>query len=233
MKEKVILSWSGGKDSALTLHALHQAGRYDVAAVLTTFTRDYDRVSMHGVRRELVERQTALIGLPLEKVWISQDASNEAYEMQMRAVLERHVKRGVSTVAIGDIFLEDLRAYREEKLARIGMKGLFPLWKLDTAALARSFLDLGFKGVITCVDTDLLDGRFIGRDYDEAFLKQIPSHVDPCGENGEFHSFVYDGPVFQEPIACARGEVVLRENRFAFCDLKPVREGVSRAASKE
>lgn len=233
MKEKVLVYWSCGKDSVLTLHALQEAGVYEVAALLTTLTEDYDRVSMHGVRRVLLEQQAASAGIPLEKVYISKDESNEAYEARMDKVLERYLMAGVSTVAIGDIFLEDLRAYREQELSKRGMKGLFPIWKRDTTELAQTFLELGFKGIITCVDTDTLDGRFAGRDYDEQFLADLPPEVDPCGENGEFHSFVYGGPVFREPVQIAVGEVVLRENRFCFCDVVPAGEGVSRLAQAQ
>ena len=221
MREKVVLSWSGGKDSALVLHALREAGAYEVVALLTTITEDYDRISMHGVRRVLLEQQAESAGIPLEKVPLAKNESNEGYESKMRVVLERFKEAGVSHVAIGDIFLEDLRRYREERLSSMGMKGLFPLWKRDTGELARAFLEQGFKAVITCVDTELLDGRFAGRAYDEAFLAELPDGVDPCGENGEFHSFVYDGPVFRRGIRFALGERVLRESRFSFCDLVP------------
>lgn len=225
MKEKVILSWSGGKDSALALYELERTKSYEIAALLTTVTQEYDRISMHGVQRILLERQAESLGFPLEKVFLSKDFSNEDYESKMREVLEKYVDDGVSCVAFGDIFLEDVRKYREENLSKMGMKGIFPIWRRDTRELAHTFIDLGFSAVITCVDSDVLDKTFIGRAFDESFLSKLPSTVDPCGENGEFHSFVYDGPIFREPILHTKGEVVLRENRFYYCDLTPLQNG--------
>jgi uncharacterized protein (TIGR00290 family) len=219
--EKVLLTWSGGKDSAMALHELQSSGAYEVLALLTTVTEQYDRVSMHGVRTVLLERQADSLGLPLEKVYIGANASNAEYEARMRDKLAYYDSRGVSSVAFGDLFLEDVRQYREENLSRVGMKGLFPLWGRDTRELAHSFIDLGFKAVITCVDSNLLDGAFVGRDFDGEFLAELPSAVDPCGENGEFHSFVYDGPLFRRRILHERGEIVLRDSRFYYCDLIP------------
>ena len=220
--ERVLLTWSGGKDSAMALHELQSSGAYEVLAVLTTVTEQYDRVSMHGVRTVLLERQADSLGLPLEKVYIGANASNEEYEARMRDKLTYYQARGVSSVAFGDLFLEDVRRYREENLSRVGMKGLFPLWGRDTSELAHSFIDLGFKAVITCVDSNLLDGAFVGRDFDREFLSELPPAVDPCGENGEFHSFVYDGPLFRSRILHERGEIVLRDSRFYYCDLVPM-----------
>ena len=220
-RPRFLLAWSSGKDSALTLHELQQSDTCEIPALLTTLTEGYDRVSMHGVREVLLERQAESIGLPLVKVRIPQDSSLEEYERRMGAVLERYAAGGVSAVAFGDIFLEDLRKDREEKLARVGLRGEFPLWHRDTGELARRFVDLGFKAVITCVDTELLDGSFTGRTFDEALLADLPEGVDPCGENGEFHSFVTDGPVFARPVAHEIGPTVLRDNRFCFCDLTP------------
>ena len=225
MKEKVILSWSGGKDSALALYELEKTESYEITALLTTVTQGYDRISMHGVQRILLERQAECLGFPLEKVFISKDSSNKDYESKMREVLEKYVHDGVSCVVFGDIFLENIRKYREENLSKIGMKGIFPIWKRDSGELAHTFIDLGFAAVITCVDSDVLDKTFIGKAFDESFLSKLPSTVDPCGENGEFHSFVYDGPIFREPILHTKGEVVLRENRFYYCDLTPLQNG--------
>jgi uncharacterized protein (TIGR00290 family) len=230
--EKVIVSWSGGKDSALALYELRRAGGYEVCALLTTVTEEYDRVSMHGVRRVLLEQQAASVGLPLEQVSISTDMSGEEYGARMREVLERHQEQGVSGVVFGDVFLEDVRGYREEKLSMVGMRGIFPLWGRETSELARAFVDLGFEAVITCVDTHLLDGKFAGRVFDRRFLSELPASVDPCGENGAFHSFVYDGPVFGERIAYTKGETVLRENRFQYCDLMPVQVGEASSGSQ-
>ena len=225
MTEKVILSWSGGKDSALALHELQKTGDYEIMALLTTVTEGYDRISMHGVRRILLERQADSLGFPLEKVFISKDTSNEKYESKMQKVLEKYLIAGVSSVVFGDIFLEDVRKYREDNLLRIGMKGIFPIWKRDTTELAHTFIDLGFKAVIICVDSNVLDRTFVGRLFDEQFLSELPSTVDPCGENGEFHSFVYDGPIFQERILHTIGEIILRDNRFYYCDLLPLQRG--------
>ena len=220
--EKVLLTWSGGKDSAMALHALKTGGAHEVLALLTTVTEQYDRVSMHGVRTSLLERQAESLGLPVEKVYIGADASNEEYEARMRDKLVYYRAKGVSSAAFGDLFLEDVRRYREDNLSRVGMKGLFPLWGTDTSELAHSFIDLGFKAVVTCVDSNLLDGAFVGREFDERFLAELPPAVDPCGENGEFHSFVYDGPLFRDDIAHKKGEIVLRDRRFYFCDLTPI-----------
>jgi uncharacterized protein (TIGR00290 family) len=219
--KKVLFAWSGGKDSAMALHEIRKNGDCEIVALMTTVTEDYDRVSMHGIRRVLVEQQAESIGLPLEKVLITKDADNGQYEDRMREFLTGYRELGVSGVVFGDIFLEDLKKYREEKLAQVDMEAVFPIWQRDTRETAQSFIDLGFRAVITCVDTEALDRGFSGRDYDESFLADVPESVDPCGENGEFHSFVYDGPVFREPIRWERGEIVLREERFCFCDLLP------------
>ncbi|UCF16300.1 MAG: hypothetical protein JSW59_02350, partial [Phycisphaerales bacterium] len=173
MKEKVLLCWSGGKDSAMTLHELGKSGAYEVVALLTTLTRDYDRICMHGVRSILLDQQAESLALPLEKIFISKNASNEEYESRMREVLEKYQAEGVCGVVFGDIFLEDLRTYREEKTARIGMKALFPIWKRDTAELACTFMDLGFKAIVTCADSNLLESSLIGREFDQQFLSML------------------------------------------------------------
>jgi uncharacterized protein (TIGR00290 family) len=177
---------------------------------------------MHGVRRELLEAQARSIGLPLEKIWISKKSSNEEYEAKMREFLEGKAKQGVTSVGFGDIFLEDLKKWREEKLAQAKMGGVFPIWKRDTAELSKKFIELGFKTMISCVDTKVLDQSFAGRLFDESFLKDLPEGIDPCGENGEFHSFCFAGPIFTEPIRFMKGESVLRDNRFQYQDLIPV-----------
>ena len=219
--EDILLSWSGGKDSALALYEIRRTKNCKVAALITTVTRSYDRISMHGVRRILLEKQAASLELPLEIVWISDKASNEEYENQMAKLLAKYKKSCINTVAFGDIFLEDLRQYREDKLSSQGMHSVFPLWKRDTKELAHSLVPLGFKAIITCVDTKALDGSFVGRTIDESFLSDLPPSVDSCGENGEFHSFIYEGPILKDRIAFAIGEKVLREDRFYFCDLVP------------
>jgi len=221
MKEKVLFSWSGGKDSALALYELRKRAEYQIAALLTVLTKDYDRTSMHGVRRILLEQQAQSLGLALEKVVISKNSSNEEYECKIGEILEKYEAAGVCTVAFGDVFSEDLRKYRENNLSKIGIKGVFPLWKIDTTELAQTFIGSGFKAIITCVDSNVLDKTFVGRSFDEQFLSQLPSGVDPCGESGEFHSFVYDGPIFRGRIEHRTRGVVLREKRFYYCDLVP------------
>jgi uncharacterized protein (TIGR00290 family) len=216
----VLLSWSGGKDSSLALREIIGSRRYSVKALLTTVTEEFDRISMHGVRRSLLSAQATSLGLPLEEVWIPKSATNEIYEDRMRTVLTKYKDRGVECVAFGDLFLQDVRSYREEKLAQIGMTGMFPLWGRDTGKLAREFIETGFRAVVCCVDPRKLPGEFCGREYDKAFLKSIPATVDPCGENGEFHTFVYAGPIFSNEIPITKGQVVLRDG-FYFADLVP------------
>jgi uncharacterized protein (TIGR00290 family) len=224
MKEKVIVAWSGGKDSAFALYEILESGSYEVLELLTTVTRDYDRISIHGVRRALVEQQANALGFPLEITFISKGASDAEYENELLKALKRQRDSGVSYVMFGDIFLEDVRKYRERILTKAKMNGIFPLWKRDTQVLARQFINLGFKAIITSIDSTVLGKAFAGREYDEKFLSDLPANVDPCGENGEFHSFVYDGPLFRERIGFKKGEIVLRENRFYFCDLLPKKE---------
>ena len=219
MVQKTILSWSGGKDSAIAFMELSRDSRYKVESLLTTVTEGYDRVSMHGVRVPLLEEQASSLGVPLVKVTIPQGSSNEQYESAMRKVLTNAQADGVTAVAFGDLFLEDIRRYREEKLSQVGMEAVFPIWKRDTRELAHSSLKVGFKAVIVCVDSSFLDRSFVGRAFGESFLADLPRGVDPCGENGEFHTFVHAGPIFRRPISIRIGETVLRENRFWFCDL--------------
>jgi uncharacterized protein (TIGR00290 family) len=222
MAEKIILCWSGGKDSTQALDELEQDRRYEPAVLLATVTAEYQRLSLHGVRLALLRRQAAALGLPLHPVFVSRDGGNAEYEEKMRQVLRDYLAQGVKTAAFGDLFLEEVRQYREEKLLLAGMQGLFPLWRRDTAELARRFWARGFKAVITCVDTHVLDRDFAGREYDHRFLADLPPGVDPCGENGEFHSFVYDGPLFAAAVPFTRGERLLTHDRFYFCDLVPV-----------
>lgn len=219
LKERILLSWSGGKDSCMALHEIQKSNGYEIV-LLTTVTEGYDRISMHGVRRTLLERQAESLGLHLVKVYIPKKSTQEEYELRMKEVLTKHQNEGANSVAFGDIFLEDLRRYREENLYRIGMRGIFPLWRKNTSELIRRFIDLGFKAVVTCVDPKALDPSFAGRVIDDDFISQLPVHVDPCGENGEFHSFVFDGPIFEREVKFSLGEVVLRDS-FYFCDLLP------------
>lgn len=221
MREKALFTWSGGKDSAFALYEAQSSRRYEIAALLTTITEDYNRISLHGVRGNLLEQQADALGLLLERIHIPADASNEEYEAKMQAILEKYLRAGVSAAIFGDIFLADLRKYREDNLARIGMKAIFPIWKRDSLELAHAFVNLGFKAVITCIDSQVLDKAFVGREFDARFISELPPEVDPCGENGEFHSFVYDGPMFHHGVAFRKGEIVLKNNRFYYCDLIP------------
>jgi uncharacterized protein (TIGR00290 family) len=214
----ILFCWSGGKDSAMALHTLLQQGEFRVAALLTTVTEGYERISMHGVRRELLERQAQSIGLPLHEVRIPPQCVNPIYEARMEEALRMYLEEGVRKVAFGDIFLEDLRAYREKNLARIGMTAIFPIWKCNTRELIRAFHAHQFRAVAVCVDSKVLDPSFAGRELDESFFRDLPPHADPCGENGEFHTFVFDGPIFQSPIPFRTGEIVNRDG-FVFCDL--------------
>ncbi|MBN1244601.1 diphthine--ammonia ligase [Candidatus Bathyarchaeota archaeon] len=221
MREKVIVAWSGGKDSALALYEVLNSGSYEVLELLTTVAKDHDRISIHGVRRVLLEQQTKALRIPLEEMFILKGASNAEYEDKLLEMLKRHRDNGVFSVVFGDIFLEDVRKYREHLLAKAGMNGFFPLWKKETKQLARKFINLGFKAIITSVDSHVLGKDFAGREYDETFLSDLPANADPCGENGEFHSFVYAGPPFREKVAFKKGEITLRDNRFYSCDLLP------------
>jgi uncharacterized protein (TIGR00290 family) len=210
MKEKVIFCWSGGKDSALALHRLRQDDRFEIVSLLTTCNEHFQRVSMHGVRLELLERQAAAIGLPLERIFVSQRSSNEEYQEKMSACLRAHQSRGATACAFGDIFLDDLKRWREENLARVGMRGVFPLWKIDSRELIREFFALGFQTAICCVNDAFLGEAHVGRLLDEEFVRALPPDVDPCGENGEFHSFAFAGPVFRHPVKFTFGQKLYR-----------------------
>jgi uncharacterized protein (TIGR00290 family) len=217
-REPVLFCWSGGKDSAMALHALLQDPKVRVVALLTTVTEGYNRVSMHGVRRELLQRQAESIGLPLHEVFIPPECVNPIYEARMEAALRGHFENGVRKVAFGDIFLEDLRAYREKNLARIGMTALFPIWKRDSRELIDAFHAQGFRSIAVCVNCKLLDRSFAGRELDASFFADLPAQVDCCGENGEFHTFAFGGPIFGESVRFQVGGCVERDS-FVFCDL--------------
>lgn len=222
--EPVLLCWSGGKDSAMALHALQKRPEVRVAALLTTVTEGYERISMHGVRRELLQRQAESIGLPLHEVLIPPECVNPTYEARMEEALRIHLARGIRRVAFGDIFLEDLRAYREKNLARLDMSAIFPIWKRNTRELIGCFHAEGFRSVAVCVDSRALDGSFAGRELDRSFFEDLPADVDCCGENGEFHTFAFDGPIFKKAVRFKVGERVKR-GAFVFCDLLPEEEG--------
>jgi len=218
MPEPVLMAWSGGKDSSLALAEILRDDRYKVTALLTTVTTEYDRVSMHGVRRTLLRQQAAALGLPLHEVEISPQSSNDEYETKMAAALSatRSREPGLNAVVFGDLFLADIRAYRERMLARLEMHGVWPLWLRDTRALATEFVRAGYKAILVCVDNQALSPEFAGREFDDALLRDLPAEVDPCGENGEFHTFVYAGPIFSQEIPHRRGEMVVRHDRFVY-----------------
>jgi uncharacterized protein (TIGR00290 family) len=216
----VVFSWSGGKDSAMALHALLRDSEFEVVALLTTVTEGYERISMHGVRNELLRRQAESIGLPVEEVRIPPSCVNSIYEARMAEAVLRFRDRGVMRFGFGDIFLEDLRAYREQKLLQANMTALFPIWKVDTRELAERFLKDGFRAIAACIDPRKLDKSFAGRELDTSFFRDLPAGVDPCGENGEFHTFVFDGPIFRSPVPVHIGQIVERDS-FVFCDLLP------------
>ncbi len=220
-KPKALLAWSSGKDSAWSLHELRAAGEVEVVGLLTTINEAFDRVAMHAVRTELLRAQAAATALPLWPVPIPWPCSNADYEAAMAAAMARARAEGIAHVAFGDLFLEDVRRYREERLAPIGITPLFPLWGTPTDALARRMVDAGLRARLTCIDPKSLDARFAGREFDAALLAELPPTVDPCGERGEFHTFAYDGPMFARPVPVRGGEVVRRDG-FVFADLLPI-----------
>ena len=219
-QEPIALAWSGGKDSAMALRAIRREGIYSVATLLTTCTEGFRRVSVHGVRCSLLNRQVEAIGLPCRKVFIPQHCPNDCYERLMGEALQNLKKAGVTKVAFGDLFLEDIRAYRDRTLATLGMTALYPIWGVSTTLLAREFIEAGFGATLVCVDSQKLNGEFAGRAFDKSLLAELPSGIDPCGENGEFHTFVHQGPLFREPISYRPGRVVQR-GQFRFADLLP------------
>jgi uncharacterized protein (TIGR00290 family) len=224
-REQALLAWSSGKDSAFSLHVLRQQGDVEVVGLLTTINEAYDRVAMHAVRRELLEAQAAAAGLPLVSVTIPDRCVNEEYEAAMARAMAGARAQGVTAVAFGDLFLADIRRYREERLRTTGIRPLFPLWGRPTRALAEEMLAAGLRARLTCVDPRALPGSFAGREFDRAFLDDLPAGVDPCGENGEFHTFAWDGPMFAHPVPVRAGQVVSRDG-FVFADLLSA-EGVT------
>ena len=227
---RALLSWSGGKDSALALHEARAVGMPRVEALLTTVTAPYERISMHGVRTALLEAQARALDLPLRVARIPAACTNAEYEATMRAPLDAWRAEGGEAVVFGDLFLTDVRAYRERLLAPTGLRADFPLWGRATPALAREFVRLGFRAILVCVDPAQLDPSFCGRAYDDALLDALPATVDPCGERGEFHTFVWDGPPFARPVPVARGEVVVRDG-FVFQELRPAEADPARGAT--
>jgi uncharacterized protein (TIGR00290 family) len=218
--KRILLSWSSGKDSAWALHTLRRQSKYEIAGLLTTFNQEADRVAMHAVRRTLVELQAASAGIPLWSVPLPWPCSNEQYEALMSETCAKAVAEGIEGIAFGDLFLEDVRAYRVRQLAQTSLEPVFPLWGLPTDELAREMISSGLKAVLTCIDTRKLDRAFAGRRFDQEFLSGLPAGIDPCGENGEFHSFVYAGPMFRSEIAVTLGAKVTRDS-FVFTDMIP------------
>lgn len=227
--KKSFFNWSTGKDSALALYTILQENNYSVETLVTAVNQEFERVSMHGVPEKLLEQQALSLGLPLKKIYFPEDVSMQLYDDIMKNSLEELVSSGFKYSIFGDIFLEDLKKYREQRLEEINLKGVFPLWKRDTKELIQEFLALGFKAITVSVNANLLDESFVGRIIDESFINDLPSNVDVCGENGEFHTFVYDGPIFKEPINFKIGEKVLKnynandsdtwDHSFWYCDL--------------
>ncbi len=209
-QQQALMNWSGGKDSALALYHSLLSGRWNITTLLTNVNEQYSRVSMHGVRTELMEAQADRLGIPLRFMRLSGNVSMAEYNVQMQITLQELQQQGITHSIFGDIFLEDLRLYRETQLQRVNLIGEFPLWKRNTTELIHEFVDLGFRAVLVCINEKQLSSEFIGRELDLDLLKDLPKNVDPCGENGEYHSFVYDGPVFSSPVLFTKGEVVRR-----------------------
>ena len=220
MKKKILLAWSSGKDSAWALHMLRQQGQYEIAGLMTTINSAFDRVAMHSTRRALVEMQAEAAGLPLIAAPIPWPCSNAEYESAMKRVCDQALAEGITAIAFGDLFLTDVRAYRERQLQGTGLEPLFPVWGQPTRELAQEMLKAGLRAKLVCVDPKQLPSSFVGRDFDQSLLDDLPAAVDPCGENGEFHSFVYAGPMFKRAIAVRKGEIVERDG-FWFCDVLP------------
>jgi uncharacterized protein (TIGR00290 family) len=217
------MSWSGGKDSAVALHELLRSDEYEVVSLMTSVAEEFHRISHHGVREELLEQQADAIGVELTKIYLPSGklgpCTNEVYEQIMARVMEQFRARGVYTIGFGDLFLEDLRAWREKNLAQVGMRGVFPVWKRDTKQFAQDIIAMGFKAYLSCVEGKVGPG-FVGRPFDQALLADLPPGIDPCGEYGEFHSFVYDGPIFKKPVDVSVGQIVVRDGRY-YADLLP------------
>ncbi|HWB63576.1 MAG TPA: diphthine--ammonia ligase [Chitinophagales bacterium] len=230
--KRAVFNWSGGKDSSLALHRVLQQGEYDIDCLLTTASIQQKRINMHGVRLELMQKQAEAIGLPLMPVMLNDMPAMEEYNRVMGDTMKALSGKGITYSIFGDIFLEDLKDYRDGQLTKVNMKGVYPIWKEDSLQLLKQFIEQGFKAVLVCVNERYLDKSFAGRLLDESFLNDLPDGVDPCGENGEFHSFVFDGPIFKQPVAYKTGEVVYRkyelsgssesvDTGFFYCDLLP------------
>mgnify|MGYP002628147027 CR=1 FL=1 len=219
MSEPIVLAWSGGKDSALALAALQADDQFEVVSLMTTFTREFERVSMHGIQRDLIISQANRLGLPLVESWIDRGANNAGYEAAMKETLSELQLQGIQTVAFGDLFLEEIRTYRDQLVQSLDMKTLYPIWGLDTLLLAHHFVSDGFQAMTCCVDSAQIPDSFCGREFDTTFLQTLPKTADPCGENGEFHTFVYDSPMMTTPIKIKLG-AVHRDGQFVFRELQ-------------
>ncbi|MCM3717518.1 diphthine--ammonia ligase [Fictibacillus phosphorivorans] len=225
MKKKIVVSFSGGKDSVLALHRLQKSGEWEIDSLLTTLTEDYDRTTMHGVRNHMLEEQAKALGIPLRKVWIPRDCVNEVYQQRMEEAVDGIIDDEISYIMFGDIFLEDVKTYREKMLEGTGLTPVFPIWGEDSKELIHEFVDSGFKTVVCCVDTHQIDSSYIGRVIDEQFILDYPKEYDVCGENGEFHTFVFNGPNFSFPIAYQLGafrlakDMYTGKDRFYYVDL--------------
>lgn len=217
-RQRILLSWSSGKDSAWTLHVLRQRSDIEVVGLFCTVNKEFGRVAMHAVREELLHRQALHLELPVQTIEIPHPCSNEEYEARMGIFVEHAKAQGISSFAFGDLFLEDIRQYREQKLAGTGITPLFPLWGMPTQELAFTMVHSGLRARITCINPHSLPSDWVGREYDQSFLRELPAGVDPCGENGEFHSFAFDGPMFSQPVPVCPGEVMHRDG-FVFADL--------------
>lgn len=218
MPRKIIVSWSSGKDSAWMLHQLLQDPAWEVVGLFTTLNQEAERIAIHGVRAELLRQQAHAIGLPLSEIGLPFPCDNASYEAAVGAFLGEQKKLGIEAVAFGDLFLDDIRQYRERQLVGTGLEPVFPIWRLPTERLAREMIAAGFRATVTCIDSRKLPVAFVGREYDEAFLNDLPDGIDPCGENGEFHTFVHDGPILREPVQFRRGEI-RESDGFVFLDL--------------
>ncbi len=218
-QQSVLLAWSGGKDSLWTLRQIRRTTSYGVKALLTTIVETDSRVGMHGIRQGLIEAQAKSLGIPLQPILQTAFPDNEAYEATFSEAITSYRKEGISTIAYGDLFLEDIRAYRDGLMQRLDMSAIYPIWQKDTRALAEEIVRSGYDIRVVCVDTEQLDGAFIGRRYDAEFLSDLPAHVDPCGENGEFHTFVSDGELFQTPVRYSVAGRFMRQHRFLYLDL--------------
>lgn len=216
------MSYSGGKDSSLALYQLSMSSDWEVKRLLTTANSTYKRSSMHGVRKELFQQQAESIGLPLDVVWMTSEDGGDGYQRKMKKALENYRADGLKHIAFGDLYLQDVRTYREAMNDTVGLGSLFPVWGIPTKEFAERFIELGFKAIVVCVDTTQLDASFCGREFDQAFLNDLPEGIDWCAEKGEFHTFCYDGPIFSRPILFRKGVHTLRENRFQYVDLLPM-----------